>query len=278
MLQLGDYNELTAKRSTDNGWYLIDEEDNEVLLPNRYVPEGFKEEDALNVFLYKDSEDRIVATTDKPKVVVNEFACLQVKQVNKFGAFLDWGLEKDLMVPYSEQKNKMQEGESYVIRLVHDIKSDRLFASSKLNKFLVKDHITVETGEEVEVIIIEETELGFTAIIEDAHLGLLYHNETFKTLEVGDRLNVYVKKIREDGKIDLSLEKEGYIKVEPSAQKILEKLQENDGFLALHDKSHPVLIAETLEMSKKTFKKAIGTLYKQRLISLKENGIQLIKK
>lgn len=278
MLQLGEYNDLKAFRSTDNGWYLIDEESNEVLLPNKYVPEDFKEEDEIKVFLYKDSEDRIVATTETPKIVINEFACLQVKQVNKYGAFLDWGLEKDLMVPFSEQKSKMQEGEFYVVRLVHDIKSDRLFASTKLNKYLINDHMVVATGDEVEAIIIDESDLGYKAIIEDAHLGLLYQNETFKTLEVGDRLNVYVKKIREDGKIDLSLEQEGIGKIEPSAQKLLDILKENDGFLELHDKSHPLLIAETLEMSKKTFKKAVGNLYKKRLIILEKNGIRLKQK
>jgi len=278
MLQLGEFNELKAKRSTDNGWYLIDEEDNEVLLPNKYIPDSFKEEDEINVFLYKDSEDRIVATTEIPKIVVNEFACLQVKQVNKVGAFLDWGLEKDLMVPFSEQKNKMQEGEFYVVRLVHDTKSDRLFASSKLNKYLIKDHMVVATGDQVEAIIVDESDLGYQAIIEDAHLGLLYRSETFRTLEVGEKLNVYVKKIREDGKIDLSLEQEGIGKIEPSAQKILDKLKENDGFLELHDKSHPMIIAETLEMSKKTFKKAIGNLYKKRLIVLEKKGIRLKSK
>ena len=275
MLQLGEFNELKAKRSTGNGWYLVDEEDNEVLMPNKYIPEGFKEEDQIRVFVYKDSEDRIVATTETPKIVVNEFACLQVKQVNKFGAFLDWGLEKDLMVPFSEQRTKMQEGEYYVVRLILDNKSDRLFASTKLHKYLVKDHMVVAIGDEVEAIIVEESDLGFQAIIEDAHLGLLYQNETFRTLEIGDRLNVFVKKIREDGKIDLSLEQPGIGKIEPSAQKILEKLKENDGFLALHDKSHPLLITETLEMSKKTFKKAIGNLYKQRLIILEKKGIRL---
>ncbi len=278
MIQLGEFNELKAKRSTDNGWYLVDEEDNEVLMPNKYIPEGFKEEDEINVFVYKDSEDRIVATTETPKIVVNEFACLQVKQVNKMGAFLDWGLEKDLMVPYGEQKSKMQEGAFYVVRLVHDTKSDRLFASSKLNKYLVQDHIVVATGDEVEAIIVEESDLGYKAIIEDAHLGLLYKNETFRSLEIGDQLNVFVKKIREDGKIDLSLEQEGYGKVDPSSQKILKKLNENEGFLNLHDKSNPVLIGEILGMSKKTFKKAIGNLYKQRLILLEKNGIRLNKK
>jgi predicted RNA-binding protein (virulence factor B family) len=251
MLQLGEYNDLEAGRLTDNGWYLIDEEGNEVLLPNKYVPENFEEGNRIKVFIYKDSEDRIVATVDKPFLVVNEFALLRVKQVNKFGAFLDWGLEKDLMVPFSEQKTKMIEGESYIVRLVHDARSDRLFASSRLNKYLVKDHIVVSEGEKVEALIAEETDLGYVAIIEDAHFGLLYKNEVFRTIEIGDRIALYVKKIREDGKIDLSLDQEGIGKIEPSAKKILEKLNESKGYLALHDKSHPHLIAETLEMSKK---------------------------
>jgi predicted RNA-binding protein (virulence factor B family) len=275
MIQLGEFNELKALRQTDNGWYLIDEEANEVLLPNKYVPEDFKEDTPLKVFVYKDSEDRIVATTETPLIRVNEFAFLEVKQVNNFGAFLNWGLEKDLMVPYSEQQYRMTEGESYVVRLVHDTVTDRLYASSKWNKYLVEDHLTVEEGEEVDAIITEETDLGFKAIIEDAHLGLLYKNECFRTLEPGDRLKLFIKKIREDGKIDLSLQAAGYAHVEPSAQKILDILKQNDGFLGLHDKSHPVAIAETLEMSKKTFKKAIGALYKEKLILLEENGIRL---
>lgn len=278
MIQLGEYNELTAKRQTDNGWYLVDEEDNEVLLPNKYFDEDFTEGSVINAFIYKDSEDRIVASTDVPLIRLNEFASLEVKEVNNVGAFMEWGMEKDLMVPFSEQQYKMVEGEKYVIRLVHDEKSDRLFGTTKLNKYLVQDHLVVEEGQEVDAIIIDESDLGFKAIIEDAHQGLIYKNETFRTIEVGDKLTAWVKKIRADGKIDLSIQKTGYDHVEPSAKEILGKLEENDGYLALHDKSHPMEIAEFLQMSKKTFKKAIGTLYKQKLILLEDKGIRLNKK
>lgn len=278
MIQLGEYNELTAKRQTDNGWYLVDEEDNEVLLPNKYFTDEFGEGSTIKAFVYMDSEDRIVATTDVPLIRLNEFASLEVKDVNKVGAFMDWGMEKDLMVPYSEQKFPMTVGEKYVVRLVHDEKTDRLFGTTKLNKYLVTDHLVVEEGDEVEAIIIDESDLGYKAIIEDAHLGLIYKNETFLTIEVGDKLTAWVKKIRPDQKIDLSVHKTGYDNVEPSAQEILRKMEENGGYLALHDKSHPMEIAEFLQMSKKTFKKAIGNLYKNKLILLEEKGIRLNKK
>lgn len=278
MIQLGEYNELAAKRQTDNGWYLVDDEDNEVLMPKKYVPENCEEGTQVNVFVYKDSEDRIVATTDTPLISINEFAFLEVKDVNKFGAFLEWGMEKDLMVPFSEQQNRISAGDSVVVRLVLDEKTERLYGTTRLNKYLVTEHIVVKEGEEVDAIIIDESDLGFKAIIEDAHQGLLYKSETFRTLEIGDKLKVWVKKIRADGKIDLSLQQQGYESIEPAAQKILDALEKNDGFLGLHDKSHPLEIAETLHMSKKVFKKALGTLYSKRLISLEDKGIRSVKK
>jgi predicted RNA-binding protein (virulence factor B family) len=277
-MQIGEYNELEALRQTDNGWYLIDEEKNEVLMPNKYIPENFSEGATIRVFVYKDSEDRLVATTDTPLITLNEFAYLQVKQVNNIGAFLEWGMEKDLMVPFREQPNKMQEGKSYVVRMVHDIATDRLFATARINKYLISEHITVSEKDEVDAIILDETDIGYKAIIENAHLGLLYKSETFRHLEPGDRIKVWVKKIREDGKIDLSIEPLGYEKIEPNAQKILNVLEENNGFLPLHDNSNPLEISGFLEMSKKTFKKAIGNLYKQKLILLEDNGIKQIKK
>ncbi len=278
MIQLGEVNELIAIRLTDFGWFLEDEEGNEVLLPNKFTPEEFAENDRIKVFIFKDSEDRITATTQVPLIKLNEFALLKVKQVNKYGAFLDWGLDKDLMVPYSEQHNKMQEDESYVVRLVLDEKTDRLFASARLNRYLVSDHITVSEGEEVDIIIIQETDIGFKAIIDDAHLGLIYRNEVFQPITVGQKMTAWVKLIREDEKIDLSLQAQGIENIEPSSAKVLDVLKENEGFLALHDKSNPEEITKLLQMSKKTFKKAIGSLYKQRYITLEENGIRLGKK
>ena len=275
MLQLGEVNELTIIRITDYGWFLEDEEQNEVLLPNRFVTEDMKANDKIEVFLFKDSEDRITATTQQPLISLNEFACLKVKDVNKFGAFLDWGLDKDLMVPFSEQHNKMNIDEQHVVRLVHDEKTDRLFATARLNKYLEFDHLTVKLNEEVEIIILEETDIGFKAIIEDAHLGLIYKSDVFQPLKKGDKMKAWIKLIREDGKIDLSLQKFGYGNIEPSSQKVLDVLKENDGFLPLYDKSDPQEIVDSLNMSKKTFKKAIGNLYKQKLIKLEDNGIRL---
>jgi len=275
MLQLGEVNELTIIRITDYGWFLEDEEQNEVLLPNRFVTEDMKANDKIEVFLFKDSEDRITATTQQPLISLNEFECLKVKDVNKFGAFLDWGLDKDLMVPFSEQHNKMNIDEQHVVRLVHDEKTDRLFATARLNKYLEFDHLTVKLNEEVEIIILEETDIGFKAIIEDAHLGLIYKSDVFQPLKKGDKMKAWIKLIREDGKIDLSLQKFGYGNIEPSSQKVLDVLKENDGFLPLYDKSDPQEIVDSLNMSKKTFKKAIGNLYKQKLIKLEDNGIRL---
>lgn len=278
MILLGEYNELIAARITDYGWFLRDDEQNEVLLPNKFVTDDIQRTDVLRVFVYKDSEDRITATTQHPYIRLNEFACLKVKDVNNTGAFMDWGLDKDLLVPYDEQNDRMHEGQKYVVRLIHDEKSDRLLATARLSKYLVHDFITVKEGEEVEVIVIDESDLGYKAIINDAHLGLIYKNEVFRPIEIGDKMQAWVKNIREDQKIDLSIQKPGYGHVEPSSAKILEALRNRDGFLPLHDKSRPEEIYATLKMSKKTFKKALGNLYKQRFILLEDKGIRLKEK
>lgn len=278
MLQLGEYNDITIIRITDHGWFLEDEDQNEVLLPNKFSTDEMEENQPIRVFIYKDSEDRITATTQKPLITLNEFACLKVKEVNKIGAFLEWGLDKDLLVPFREQHSKMQEGEEYVVRLIHDEKTDRLFATGRLNKYLETDHITVKEGDEVEIIIIQETDLGFKAIIEDAHTGLIYRNEIFRPIKVGDRMQAWVKSVREDSKIDISLQKQGYGNIEPAAAGILDVLKRNDGFLTVNDKSKPEEITRLFKMSKKSFKKAIGNLYRQRLIELVDNGIRLSKK
>jgi len=276
MLQLGEINELTIIRITDHGWFLEDEDENEVLLPNKFCTEEMKPDDKIKVFIFKDSEDRVTATTQEPMIRLNEFACLKVKDVNKYGAFMEWGLDKDLMVPFSEQHSKMNVDEEHVVRLVHDEKTDRLFATARLNKYLEFDHLTVKPNEEVEILILEETDIGFKAIIEDAHLGLIYKSDVFQPLKKGDQMKAWIKLIREDGKIDLNLQKFGYGNIEPSAQKVVDVLKKNDGFLPLHDKSNPQEIVDLLKMSKKTFKKSIGSLYKQKLIKLENNGIRLI--
>ncbi len=208
--------------------------------------------------------------------MLNEFAVLEVVDVNPVGAFLDWGLEKDLLVPYSEQAEKMKVGYSYPVYLYLDDKTQRLVATAKINKILERDDITVKAGEEVELLICNSTDLGINVIINNLHLGLLYDNELFQAVLPGDVVTGYIKNVRPDNKIDVSLQKQGYVSVEPNSKKILQKLKDNSGFLNVTDKSDPVIILAKLEMSKKIFKKAIGSLYKQRLISIKEDGIYLV--
>ena len=276
MIYLGEYNSLKIVRQTDNGIYLTDEENSgEVLLPNKFVPESWDVGDVLQVFIFKDSEDRITATTDKPLIKLNEFACLQVRDVNDFGAFLHWGLDKDLLVPFKEQPGKMIPGNWYIVHLYLDEQTNRLAASARYQKFLQKQFIRLQAGEAVDLLIDDQTELGVNVIINNRYRGLIYQNEIFEKLRRGDRRKGYVKLVRPDGKIDVTLQKAGYAKIEPNGEKILAQLKANHGYLLLTDKSDPDDIAEALKMSKKTFKKAIGTLYKQHLIRLEEDGIYL---
>jgi len=272
----GEFNLLTAKRRTLNGYYLIDDENLEVLLPNKYVPSGMKPGDEISVFIFKDSEDRLTATTIKPYIMLNEFAVLEVVDINPVGAFLDWGLEKDLLVPYSEQTSKMKVGGSYPVYLYLDEKTQRLVASGRINKFLELEDITVNNGDEVELLICNSTDLGIVVIINDMHSGLLYDNELFQAVTPGERIKGWIKNVRPDNKIDVSLQRQGYINVEPNANKILQKLKDNDGFLNITDKSDPIIILAKLEMSKKTFKKAVGSLYKQKIIRIEKDGIYLV--
>jgi predicted RNA-binding protein (virulence factor B family) len=278
MIYLGEYNSLKIVRQTDNGIYLTDEEHSgEVLLPNKFVPETWDVGDVIQVFIFKDSEDRITATTDKPLIKLNQFACLQVRDVNDFGAFLNWGLDKDLLVPFKEQPGKMIPGNWYIVHLYLDEQTNRLAASARYQKFLQKQFIRLQAGEAVDLLIDDQTELGFNVIINNRYRGLIYQNEIFEKLRRGDRRKGYIKLVRPDGKIDVSLQKTGYAKIEPNGEKILAQLKANRGYLLLTDKSAPEAIAEALKMSKKTFKKAIGTLYKQHLIRLEEDGIYLVQ-
>lgn len=275
MIPLGTYSTLTAKRQLLQGIYLEDEAGDEVLLPNKYIPNGMELGDEISVFVYTDSEDRIVATTIQPKIELHQFACLEVMAVTQFGAFLDWGLEKDLFVPFKEQKLKMKRGNSYIVYMYNDDESDRLVASAKIYKYLSNEELTVKEGEEVNLLIGEPTDLGVNVIINNLHRGIIYHNEIFQNLDLGDRLKGYIKKVREDNRIDVSLQQQGYQNVEPNAIRILDYLQMNQGYMSLTDKSSPGEIMARLEMSKKTFKKAIGNLYRQKLVRLEKNGTYL---
>ncbi len=277
MIELGKYNTLEIRRETSVGLFLSDREGNELLLPNKYVPAGIKIGDEIKVFVYKDSEDRLIATTLTPKVFLNQFAFLKVEMITQYGAFLDWGLEKHLFVPFSEQAQKMTEGKYYIIYMYLDSKTERLVASSKINHFLNNKELTVDVGDEVEIMVCEPTDLGINVIINNLHKGLIYYNEIFARIKMGDVRKGYIKNIRDDNKIDVQLQKQGYENVEPNAQLILEKLKANAGFLALTDYSTPDEIRIHLEMSKKTFKKAIGLLYKQNIINIEKTGIRLIE-
>lgn len=276
MIDIGRFNVLKIARTTKVGLYLTDGE-NDVLLPNKYVPKTYEVDDELEVFVYLDHEERPVATTLEPYIFLNEFALLRVNYTNQFGAFMDWGMEKDLFVPFKEQARPMEQGKRYLVYMYIDEKTKRLVASSKTNQFLDNKEISVEVGEEVDLIVSHITEVGINVIINEKHKGLLYKNEVYDDLRTGDRIIGYIKNIRPDGKIDVSATKLGFDKVEPSAQYILDELKASRGFLRLNDDSHPEDIKTVLKMSKKTFKKAIGTLYKQKLIDIKEDGIYLIQ-
>ena len=248
----------------------------EILLPRRYIPEGCRPGDELKVFIYLDQEERLIATTQKPLVQVGEFACLKVAWVNQYGAFLDWGLMKDLFVPFREQKTKMEVGKRYVVHAHLDEESYRIVASAKVERYLSKERAPYEPGEKVNVLVWQKTDLGFKVIIEHQYAGLLYEREIFQSLHVGLKTQAYIKKVREDGKIDLSIRKPGQAGVKDFATFLLEHIRSNGGRLLLTDKSPAEEIYALFGVSKKTFKKAVGDLYKKRLVTLQEDGIRLV--
>lgn len=268
-------NSLRVVKEVSIGCYLDGGEHGEILIPRRYVPENTEADDFLDVFIYYDSEDRIIATTETPKLQLGEIAQLQVVSVTHAGAFLDWGLSKDIFVPFREQKLRMEEGNWYIVGLYIDYETDRLAASAKVEKFLDNTPPNYEVGQEVDLLIYNKTDLGFSAIINNAHWGVIYENEVFKYLNKGKRIKGYIKKIREDDKIDLILQKPGYEKVDEMAQTILDKLDKNNGVLWVSDKSDPKDIYALLGISKKVFKKAIGGLYKAKLITIEDKCIRL---
>ena len=278
MIELGRFNTLKILRDTDPGLFLGDDEDNEVLLPNRYVPTDFEIDDILNVFVYLDNEERLVAVTDTPYIQKGEFALLRCNAVNEYGAFLDWGMVKELFCPFREQAFKMKKGGWYLVYCYLDEKSDRLVASSKTNRFLDNSVLSVALYDEVDLIVSHPSDIGMNVIVNKRHLGLIFHGDIFKDLSIGDRLKGIVKKIRPGNKIDIGLSQIGYRNIEPSAQALLELINDHDGFLDLTDKSSPEAIKSVVQMSKKSFKKAVGALYKKRLIRLESDGIYLVKK
>lgn len=276
MLKLGQHNTLEILRKTSVGLYLGDQEGNDILLPNKYCSPEMEIGANIEVFVYKDHEQRWVATTLSPAVKVNEFAYLRVKSISDIGAFLDWGLEKDLFVPFREQNIKMERGQSYVIFLYEDPQTQRLVASAKLNRFFQNDKIDIAPGSLVDLLVFETTPLGFNVIIDQRFKGLIYHADIYQKINIGDQLQGYIKLIREDGGIDISLQAKGLKRLETGAEKIIEHLKQNKGFVNLTDKSSPEEILSKFQMSKKNFKQSVGILFKQRLIRIETDGIYLL--
>ncbi len=275
MLALGVDHKLIIDRDTEPGLFLKNAEGDEVLLPNKYKPDSFEIGDEIEVFVYLDYEERPVATNLKPFIKLDEFGYLKCVEVTEIGAFLDWGLEKHLFVPFKEQVSKMRKGDRYLVFCYLDELTGRLVGSSKVNNFLDNSELTVEPFEEVDLIISNPTELGWNVIINELHQGLIYKDDVFVDIQTGDRMKGWIKKTRPDGKIDVTLQRSGYRSIEPNAQELLTELELKGGFLALTDKSSPDEIQKTLRMSKKSFKRALGTLYKKRMVEIKENGIYL---
>lgn len=277
MAEIGVLNNLRVVKEVDFGVYLDGGEHGEILLPRRYVPENCKVDDNIRVFIYLDSEDRLIATTERPYAMVGDFALLKVVAVESVGAFLDWGLPKDLLVPFSEQSPIMEEGKSYVVRVYVD-KSNRIAGTTRLDRYLDNDTGNFHVSQKVELLICNQTDIGYKAIINGTHWGVLYYNEVFQPLKSGQKTKGYIKKVREDNKIDLSLQKLGYEKVDDITETILGVLKEQGGFISVTDKSTPETIHKLFGVSKKTYKKAIGAIYRKRLITIENNGIKLISK
>lgn len=278
MFKLGTYQTLNVARITEYGYFLQNTStrgEDEVLLPSKLAFRDLQEGENVRVFIYKDGEERITATMQDPKITLNSLAFLEVKDANRHGAYLDWGLDKDLFVPHREQVGTMIQGQSYLVYMYLDDKTDRLAASAKLDKFLDNEHISVEEGDKVNLLIWDKTDLGYKVVINEKHEGLIYHNEFYHDVYTGDQTSGFIKQIRDDNKIDVTLRPIGYKKVGPNAEFILERLKQVGGFLDLHDKSDPEDIHNRLEMSKKTFKKAIGRLYKENIIRIEDDGIYL---
>ena len=274
-LQLGKFNTLTVARRAEQGLYLSGGPE-DILLPNRYVPEYIEIGDEIDVFVYLDNEERLIATTEKPYAEVGDFAWLEVAWVNQYGAFLDWGLMKDLFVPFREQKMKMQKGRYYLVHIHLDPETYRIMASAKVERYLSEAYPPYHGGDEVDVLIWQKTDLGFKALVDNQFAGLLFDDEIFRELHSGDRLRAYVKQVRPDGKIDLSLQKKGQRAVKDFSDILFEHLQANGGRTPLGDKSPAEEIYAVFGVSKKVFKKAVGDLYKRHLITILPDGLRLV--
>ena len=276
--KIGKVNRFKVLRQVSIGCFLDGDTLGELLLPKRYVPPDLKVDDEIDVFVYLDSEDRLIATTQMPYAMVGDFAMLKVAAIENVGAFLDWGLPKDLLVPFREQQTEMEKGKYYLVHVYLDDNTKRIVASSKIDKYVDNIPPEYEPEQEVELIISSKTDLGYKAIINGVHTGVLYNNQIFTTLQIGQKTKGYINKVREDEKIDLLLEKPGYEKMDELSQKVYDILKNNAGYMSVSDKTDPEEITRLFEMSKKNFKKAIGALYKRKYIVIEENGIKILTK
>lgn len=275
-IRLGDYNLMTVVKEVDFGVYLDGGEMGEILLPARYVPEGCKPGDELDVFLYLDNEERLVATTLRPLAKVGDFACLEVAWINRYGAFLNWGLMKDLFCPFREQKKTMEIGKSYVVHVHVDDDSYRIMASARVERYFSQERPTYNSGDEVDLMIWQKTELGFKVIVDNKFPGLIYKDQIFKAVRTGDRMRGYIQEVRPDGKIDVSLQPAGRRQTEEFSDTLLNYIKDNGGRCALGDKSPAEDIYQEFGVSKKVFKKAVGDLYKKRLITIGDEDLTLV--
>ncbi len=275
MVEVGKFNKLAISRETDFGLIFDGLQLGEILMPNRYVSKDWKIGDKIEVFVYLDSEDRLTATTQRPKAQVGEFALLRCKDNTPIGAFLDWGLPKDLFVPFREQRMKMRKGDSYLVYLYYDKTSERIVASAKLDKYLNSKRF-YKANEEVDLIVWQKSDLGYKFIINNERWGMVFHNEIFQSLERGRKMKGYIKNVRPDGRIDLTLQKQGYEKVSQITDTILEHLKKNGGFMPITSKTPPERINALFGVSKKTYKNAIGALYKKRRITIEDDGVRLV--
>lgn len=275
MIQIGKYNTLRVVKVVDFGVYLDGEEKGEILLPNEYVPKNCFPDDELKVFIYFDSEDRIIATTETPHIQVGEFAFMKVVSVTSVGAFMDWGLRKDLLVPFREQREKMTEGKSYLVYAYVDQTTGRIVATAKIEKYVDNVPVDYRKSQEVDILIARKTDIGYSVIINNRHWGVIYENEIFRPVKPGQKLKAYIKAIREDEKIDVSLQKQGYDRVGVVCGKILEKLKDNGGVLDISDKTSPEVIYNLFECSKKDYKKALGALFREKKIELAGDEVRL---
>lgn len=276
MIQVGNYNTLKVIKEVDFGMYL-DGGTDEILLPNRYVPKGLKQDDEITVFIYHDNEGRLIATTDKPLAVVGDIAMMEVNEISAHGAFLKWGIMKDVFIPISLQERKMKPGDKRLVQLFIDERTGRVTATEKIDKLLSNYQLSIQENDEVDIVVFQQTDIGYKVIINNKHLGVLHYNEMFREVEIGDKMRGYIKKIREGNKIDVSPGVKGYAKVKSEEERIIEMLRNNNGYLPYNDKSDPEDIYTYFGISKKSFKITLGALYKKRLIEFTQTGVKLIE-